>query len=646
MAAELSIPADIFEEMAGMKEITPPPSPTGEQNVNSERIVTPIDEARLKVASRAFFSKIEKKFVKTLNKVAKKLLSYQKQDAPPKIKRPKNILVKIIINESPAETEGRENAKDAKKNESILTKAWKAFKFILKKLLGFVVKHLVKKAIKIILAAMKKMLKAVKKAVKVAFRVFKRTIKKIAKWIFKSVKALVKVIWKLIKKLFFRGKASAKHFTGEPNNKDMGDPSLSRKKNKMGLKMKGIKKKESFIMKALKKLFKKIVKPLQKLITKVFKKIIMKIIKTIVKMIVKFIAMQVIGSLLPGIGNAIMGAASMALMVMDIIGIVNFVQGISRDVTSLADEVEPDADEGDGPDDDGPDFDEMSMQEVQAFMKNLEQQGQTASDDYYDAKARYLELLAEQYEKEGDIEGLELIEQAMETGRVPTEGAPEHNGPEDPDAIKKLDISALQKELQRRKEAQAKRKYENKRKNVFDESEMNILLKGEEDGGPMWMSIWREIMWFTKQGIWDRYWVEPERFNKICYEELGSNIVPRKYTYTNEPQWWYETKEQRDERVEKGRNKILNEENSEYSEKEELKDQLKFDEVIDKVDKYKFNTMEVSFQYRKEKINEINAQRTKHNKLLEALTIILDKRGLSTANMPHRPYLMSVGPTK
>ena len=98
MAAELSIPADIFEEMAGMKEITPPPSPTGEQNVNSERIVTPIDEARLKVASRAFFSKVERKFVKVLNNVAKKLLSYQKKETPPPVRRPKNIFVKMYKN--------------------------------------------------------------------------------------------------------------------------------------------------------------------------------------------------------------------------------------------------------------------------------------------------------------------------------------------------------------------------------------------------------------------------------------------------------------------------------------------------------------------------------------------------------------------
>jgi hypothetical protein len=647
MGQEKRIPADIFEEMAGLKEITPPVSETSENSVNTEPIISPIDEARLQKASIAFFSKVKNKFIKKIRKFADKLMSYNKEDPIKKNTPPSNIEVTIIINESAAETEGRENAKEGKKNKSLIEKAWEALKFVVKKLFKFAVKTLVKGVIKTLLKIFKKMAKVVAKVIRKTVRVLFRIIKKITKAVFKAVKLIVKAIWRIVKKLFFRGKPSSKMFNGEPSNKNMEDPKIPNKKNHMKLKMKGIKKKENFIMKAFKKVVGKFFKVVGKIIKKIFKKIIKKIIKVVVKMIIKFIAAQVIGSLLPGIGNAIMGAASMALMVMDVLDIVNFVTDISRTVNDLNADAVPEPDEGDTDDEDEVDIDSMNMQEVQAFMRGLESKRQTSSDEYYEAKERYLELLGEQYAKEGDEEISELIQLAMETGRVHREAdLGDVDIANNENAIKELNLQELQKEIERRLKLKAEKKYENKRSNIFDESELNTLLTGEEDGGPMWTSIWREFMWFIKLKIPTR--LEVSQYELICREALSSHLVPHEYTYNSPELWLLETPEDRDRRVAEAENKILEEENSEYKDfgNDEMPKNSKFKDVIDIVDKYKFNTMNVTYGYRKEKVKEINAQRTKHNKLLKALTTILTTRNMSTEGLQHTEYRMSLEPTR
>ena len=81
MASDREIPADIFEEMAGMKEVEIPATNSSAENVEKETIITPIDEARLKAASLSLLSKIQRKLVKGFHKVAKELLALQKKEA-------------------------------------------------------------------------------------------------------------------------------------------------------------------------------------------------------------------------------------------------------------------------------------------------------------------------------------------------------------------------------------------------------------------------------------------------------------------------------------------------------------------------------------------------------------------------------------
>lgn len=647
MGDDLSIPADIFEEMAGMKEITPPPSKSSKENVNKERIVTPINEGRLQEASIAFFSKVKKKFVSRIMKVTKKLLSYQQKDQPPKLKKPKFVHITIIRHESENETAARKSAKKLKKSGGgMLKAAWKALKFIIKQVLKFVIKQIVKRVIKAVIQAFTKMFNFIKKTITRAFKTVIRTIKKIANYLFKGVRKIVKSIWKIVKKLFFRGKPMPKQFKGEPEPKEMKAKPIPKKKNHLKLKMKGMPKKENFIFKAVKKIFNKFSKILMKIISVVFKKIIKKIISVIVKMIIKFVIAQAIGSAVPFIGNVIMGAASVALMVYDVLDMVDFVKGVSNDVQKFAYLAAHEEDEGDEDDeDDGPEIDEMGMEEVQAFMRGLEKEGKTQSDDYYEAKARYLELLAEQYEKEGDKDGAELIQLAMEMGRVPKD-LDDIESAENPNAIEELDIEALKRELVERKLKKSESKHQIKPKNIFDDDEIEILLTGEEDGGPMWTSIWREYMLYIKNHIYDRHGIA--QYQKIIDDEFKPLIKPIEYNVDINPDWMVETQEQRDNRVSEGEDKILREDNDTGGELNvnELEDKLSFEDVIEKTNELKFDTMKVTYAYRSTKIKEINAQRKKHNNFLTMLTTMLEKRNISSSDLPYRPYNMSLGPTR
>lgn len=144
MASEREIPADIFEEMAGMKEVEAPISSSSAENVEKETIITPIDEVHLKLTSAALISKVQKKFVKSFHKIAKKLLSFQQKEVKQISGGASEIHVTIIRHETEEEAEGRENAKAWNPFRLMLKAAWWAIKKVLK----FIVKQIIKAILK------------------------------------------------------------------------------------------------------------------------------------------------------------------------------------------------------------------------------------------------------------------------------------------------------------------------------------------------------------------------------------------------------------------------------------------------------------------------------------------------------------------
>ena len=88
-AAELRMPADIFDEMAGVREVTPHRSAVSEANVNVEPQLTEINESRLFSAATALFEGAEK-FEEYMTKLFKKIITLQeggKDNGNKKIKK-------------------------------------------------------------------------------------------------------------------------------------------------------------------------------------------------------------------------------------------------------------------------------------------------------------------------------------------------------------------------------------------------------------------------------------------------------------------------------------------------------------------------------------------------------------------------------
>ena len=629
MASDREIPADIFEEMAGMKEVEIPATNSSAENVEKETIITPIDEARLKAASISLLSKIQRKLVKGFHKVAKELLALQKKEAKNISGGASEIHVKIIRHEREEEAEGRENAKSWNPFKLLLKAAWWVIKKVIKFIVKQVIKFIIKAAIKIgkmLVKAFKTLIKAGIKLAKKVLRVALRLIKKISKFIFKMVKLVLKAIWKIIKKLFFRGKAGKSFFKKEPKPGSMNQPSIPKKKNQMKLKMKAPVKKQSFIFKAFKKAFKMMAKLFWKIISKIFGKIIKKAIKVVIKIIVKFIAMQVIGSLLPGIGNAIMGAASMAMFVFDIIGLVGFMRDVGNTINSLQDEMDAEAepDEEDDDEDEDEDIDDLNIRQLKELMAKLESEGKAGSEEHIEAKTRYLELLAEEYERAGDTESMEMVLTALETGTITTNPDEAGEAKEGTDHIKELDLAKLQKALEQQQARAAERKWKNKKKNIFDESEYKTLLTGEDDGGPMWVAIWRDIIVYVRDKIPTRF--DRDLYRKICSEIITPHIAPKLYKYHYEATWTYESEIQRVERVSNGKDEILND-NYDYHNvsKEDFKEQDKFDIVIDKANHYKFDLVSDSQKYRDTKSEENYLQKLKYFKWEDILKFLTAK---------------------
>lgn len=631
MASDREIPADIFEEMAGIKEVELPVSNSSAENVEKETIITPIDEVHLKLASISFVSKVRKKLVKGFYKVAKELLSLQKKEAKKLSGGASKIHVTIVRHETEEEAEARQNAKAWNPFKAVLKAAWWAIKQAIK----FIVKQTIKAIIKAVINIGKMLIKTFKKIIKVGMQMAKKALriafsmmKKFSKFIFKKVQLIVKTIWKIIKNLFFRGKAGEPFFEKEPKPSSMAQPSIPEKKNKMKLKMKAPTKKLSFIFKALKKAFKILSKLFWKIISKIFGKIIKKAIKVVVKIIVKFIAMQVIGSLIPVIGNMIMAGASIAMFISDLVGFVGFIRDVGNGVNSLQDElnaeVESDNEDEEDEDEVEEDIDGLNIKQLKDLMAKMEAEGKGGSEEYIETKSRYLELLAEDYKQAGDLESMKMILNALETGKITYNPKETGESPEGTQHIKDLDLSKLQKAIEMHQANISKRKWQNKKNNIFDESEYKILLTGEEDGGPMWAAIWRDIIVYVRDNIPIRF--NSEIYQKICAEIVTPHIAPKLYKYHADAKWTYETEIQRLERVSNGKDEILgNTYNYRNVSKEEFKEQDKFDVVIDKANQYKFDVTSDSQKYRDQKSEENYLQKLKYFKWEDILKTLKEK---------------------
>jgi hypothetical protein len=545
-AAELRMPADIFEEMAGVREIVPAQSDIAADNVNLPEEKTPVDEARLSQAGIVIVKSIPK-FVEHIKKLAKKLKDMQAPPEPPSPKKFLNpIVVTIHLFESLAEAGARVLTQiwDYLKNE-----IWDVFKSILGKIWDFL-KSLVKWAFKMLWNLGKMIIRLFWSLFKLALKIIWKLMKAIAKvlwkvmqWIWKMITKLAKAFWNLIMKLLHRIQKKKKLNPKKPDFfRNVGPKTLSPEAPPMPapkvpnqfaeptatmdgmqviLKMKKPKpfntkkltskksfnirrrgKRESIIWRLVKGVFNMFLRMLSKLVEKIFGKIIDKLVDTVVRIIVRFVMMQIIGSCVPGLGNAFALAMTAITAIIMIADAVDFIQGLQKMINGNGTEEddEPD-DEPDDEDNDGAKVPEkLTTGGLYEKLKDMESKGLQNTAAYNQYKKDYMVQLLKQAEATGNISEVKALKEAMGLSVDSDINSSSVN----PAVLNKLNLADFQLNLERKaRDIHFKRLEENKTKLITNDEIEEVLISAE--GETDWLQFWRRVMEFILNKLPDRY---------------------------------------------------------------------------------------------------------------------------------------------
>lgn len=547
-AAELRMPADIFDEMAGVREIVPVQSGTAEANVNTETKTTSPNEGRLFEVGNIFVKTIPE-FGKYLQKIAKKLLSLQKKEVPaPVTPKRRTITVLIHLFESKAEAAARWLTKIW---DFLKDGVWNVFKLALKAV-WWTLKTLVKWAFELLWALGKMLIKLFWKLLKIGFKIMWKVMKAVSKmlwkamkWIWKMIKKLAKAFWDLMVKLFTKLRKKEKvdiknpdYFRNigpknlEPSVPAMKAPAtpmqiaeptvklsgvevnISTKKalpfntkilnTKKTFKIKTRGKRESIIWRLVKKVFNWFLQLLSKLVGKLFGKIIDKLIDTVVRIIVRFVMMQIIGSMIPGLGNAFalaMTAITAIIMIADAVAFIKDLQKMAN-----ANGIGDDAGEGDDGEEDEDDDDEkkvvkpLTTAEINQKMKKMEAEGKENTFRYNQLKKEYLLNLLKQAEASGNIAEARALREAL---GIPAD-ATSTGATVNLKKIRNLDINELKRKLQKQQEETFKQRMAYNKNNIVGNDEIEEILIGAE-GEPDYIIFWKRVMTYIMDQLHRRY---------------------------------------------------------------------------------------------------------------------------------------------
>jgi hypothetical protein len=576
------MPACIFDEMAGVRDITPPQSQISSDNVNVKQRFSEPDEKRLSDAA-AITLAAAPNFGEYLKKLAKQLLDIKDEDDEAPIKKEVNPLKKFDI------TIVIKFAKSiGEKTCDILTRLKEWFEEKIKDFFIEIVQNVISIAWKVLKWALdlmwtvaKFILKILWKVVKAAFKILVKVMKfimkmlgKLIRWIWKGVVALAKAFWRLMKRLFIKKKNPKPEvfMMSEPKGLIPSDPTISpppppamqtemdivEKEGKAEIKIskltkfkmawakankirksftfKGMKQQvESIIWKAIKKLLKILWNLIRKLVRRIFGKIIDKLIDTVVKIIVRFIVMQIIGSAIPGLGNAFALAMTAINAIMLIANAVMFIQGLVQTMEDISQSMSGgNNDNDDDNDSDDNDDEENKIKKVKKsspydYRRKLEElsaNGQENTREYLLYKRLYMTELLKQAQSTNNHNEIKILREAMgiKTNSNGIESEP------DPEALKKIDLVALTKKM----EDEAKKQYYfNKEKNkedIINSNELEELLKAA-DGEPEWAVIWKRVVQYMFDEIEKRY-KNKDRYIKAVYD--ANQLEPFKIEVNHE----------------------------------------------------------------------------------------------------------------
>lgn len=641
MESELHIPADIFEEMAGMKEDTTSKSSASQNNIKEPQKTYIIDKDYLSKTSAAMMSHVAEDISKGFYKVYKYIIELQNNS---NVKH--NAIAEAYIVKQQEEDEGKEKSSIIKTVWKLIKMLSKAFKLLVKglKLIIKKIYALTKWVVKMAIKGIAKILKLIRGLLGKLLKFFKKTIVKITKiflkitnFIFKMVSKILVSIWKIIKNLFFNRVKAKELSKFKSQGPEMKQPKISSNRNRMKLKLKAPRGRKFFGLKFLKIVGSVAGKVLGKLFGFIFKKFIKKFCKVLIRLIVKVvasIALQVVGVLSGGLLNVLFGAASVALIMYDIWDMVDTLQGMTSAINNVGaglDEPQEkiDVEEEEIEKEVNKDlFENYNLSDTKAYLEKLEAKNKQNTQQYFDAKIHYLKLLSKSYENIGSTRVSAYINKIKE--ELEKSGSAD-TGSSDISKIVQLDVTEIEQYALLDVKETANVKWSEKEKNVFAESETDDLLTGEEDKSPLWISIWSEgILWYIKKNIAKKF-PGYETIKNICQEAIGIVPTVKDISLTVAAEWVPETKKQRNNRVEEGESKIADSQNINYSDisASDFSEQEKFENVIDKTNKFKFSFIEVTAPLLIERETENSCQKEKYYRFRDILDVLMQRNATS-----------------
>lgn len=351
-AAELRMPADIFDEMAGVQEVTPQRSAVSEANVNVEPQVTEINESRLFSAANALFEGAAK-FEEYITNLFKKIIALQEGGKDNKDK-------KIKKNNPAGKAKGKQLSKMIPppilfwlKVADFIVKKWpeirdKMYKAIISIALGIsILLEMANRALKWFFGKLGEIImwiptkiaeifswifEKIWSVVQVVFKKVGEVLKwlmaqlwKFISWVMRGIKRLAQSIWNIFSKLFLvpKNKRDSEFFKSEPKsltfntprpvmppavfvaheyqlsppsaeNKEMKIQELKPKQyvDKTIVSKDGISKTEPelefIVWHYMKKVFIKFARFIEKIVYKIFQPIIQRVVNYVVSIVVKF----------------------------------------------------------------------------------------------------------------------------------------------------------------------------------------------------------------------------------------------------------------------------------------------------------------------------------------------------------------------
>lgn len=476
------IPANIFEELAGVESREINTSEVTKENVNDSKDSEPINLNRLREARTYIIKDSQKKFIKSLIKVFNlilsehggQLISIPSASAIDKIKKAKEL-------EDAQKDEIQKKKKSlffrikqtADKFRPSLKNIIKVVKFLYKlsKFVGKILWRVLKATLKIAAKMAKFIFKFLGKLLKPIIKKFIKKITWLIKWVIKIIAKIIRFIYRFSKKLFAGKNKGTKLLSSEPGPFSFNlKESPPKTKVKFKLILPKIKEKISILIRFLRILLKPTIKVLKKFIQKVMGPIFKKAINAVISFIVDFIFGQVLGSIIPFLGNAAAAIITGGKLIWKLVKLGHFVYGMTNTFKEIASTFDEASDDMSAIKEDEEELseDEMETADFRKVLEKLEQNNKTNTDDYLRLKGKYLESLLYDYQCKGDSQIGKLIQEKLNT----------YQGK----SLKELNLNELNAEIKRiegnREITKLKSKTSaNSIKNILENKELSFFVK-------------------------------------------------------------------------------------------------------------------------------------------------------------------------